>query len=328
MKKIIIILLFVIPVIAAAQVKIDYPGDIEPKDSALLFAPELINTGLFTRDFSMSPDGKEIYFSIMAGRSAVIMVSKFEHEKWQEPEIASFSGADFFDFEPHISADGNKIYFLTTRPSEGQEAKLGWQNQNIFVVDRTEQGWSEPYDIGAPVNTVNNEFYPSLTNDGKIYFNHSIEFTDVAIYCSEYKNEEFLEPQKLTFKNDSNLLLYNATVSRDEDFILACGSIKGTRKPARYYAAFNLGNNNWSDLYDLTDYLGYEGGRAASISISPDGKYIFFSAIVNNEQLTKVYPGMTISDIIEKNMKPQSGSSNIYWISSDFINEVKSKYLH
>ncbi len=327
MKKL-VILFVIIPFFGLTQ-NIDYPGDIEPGDSALLFAPDLINTGLFTRDFSMSPDGQEIYFSIMAGRSAVIMVSKKENGKWQEPVIASFSGNQKYnDFEPHVSPDGNKIYFLTTRPTEGQDEKPGWQNQNIFMVERTNNGWSEPHDVGAPINTINNEYYPSLTNSGKLYFNHSVQFADVGIYCSEMKDEKFLEPQKISFKNDSTLSLFNQTISRDEDFILACGNEKGTRKPARYYVAFNLGDNNWSDMYDLTEYLGHIGGRAASISLSPDGKYIFFCTILTDEKLSKVYPGLKISEIIENNMKPQSGSSNIYWIKADFIEELKQNTLN
>lgn len=329
MKKLLISLILAIPVICNAQVKIDYPGDILPSDSALLFAPNLINTGLYTRDFSMTPDGKEMYFSIMAGRAAVIMVAYYENEKWNESEIAPFSGSkQFFDFEPHVSPNGKQILFLSTRPKKGQEPKPGWAYQNICVVDRTDNGWSEPYEIGIPINTDNNEFFPSLTDNGDLYFNHSVEFTDVALYCSKNINGKYIEPKKLSFKNDSNMLLYNATVSRDESFILTCGSNKNNRNQTKYYIAFNLGDNKWSDLYDLSDYLGNEGGRAASISLSPDGKFIFFSTVLLDQKYSNIYPGMKISEIIENRMKPQVGSSNIYWISSDFINTIKEKAIN
>ena len=307
----------------------EYFGQTLPGDSAILFAPGLINTGLFTRDFSMTPDGKEIYFSLMAGHAAVIMVSYCENEKWTEPVIAPFSGSDqFFDFEPHVSPDGKQILFLSTRPKKGQEPKPGWAYQNICVVDRTDNGWSEPYEIGAPINTDNNEFFPSLTNNSTLYYNHSVEFNDVALYCSKKVNNEFTKPEKLSFKNDSNLLLFNATVSRDDSFILSCGSSKDNRNQIKYYVAFNLGNNNWSDLIDLTDYLGYEGGRAASISLSPDGKYIFFSAVVLDEKNSAIYPGKKISEILENRNLPQTGSSNIYWISSEFIGGIKNTILN
>jgi hypothetical protein len=327
MKNILISLIIILPIISNAQ-EIDYPGDIMPTDSALLFAPNLINTGLFTRDFSMTADGKEIYFSVMAGRSAVIMVSYYKSGEWTEPVIAPFSGSmQFFDFEPHVSPDGNQILFLSTRPKTGQEPKPGWTYQNIFVTNRTENGWSEPYEIGAPINTDNNEFYPSLTNNNKLYYNHSVEFTDVALYCSKKINNEFSYPEKLSFKNDSNLLLFNATISRDDSYILTCGSSKTVRNQTGYYVAFNLGKNEWSELVDLTSYLGYEGGRAASISLSPDGKYIFFSTVAFDAKNGTVYPGMKITQIMNNGYKPQSGSSNIYWISSDFIKNIKKEII-
>lgn len=323
-KRFLFLIIAILPFLSSAQVEIDFPGDILPTDSALLFAPELINTGLFTRDFNMTPDGKEIYFSIMAGRAAVIMVSYYKDGEWQEPAVAPFSGnSQFFDFEPHVSPDGKHILFLSTRPIEGEEAKPGWQNQNIFVVDRTEEGWSEPYDIGSPINTINNEFFPSVSINGNLYFTHSIEHKDAALYYAEYNNETYNEPEKLVFGNDTSLMLYNATISKDESFILTCGSPEDNPRKSNYYISFNLGNNNWSDLFDLTDYLGYEGGAVASISLSPDNKYVFFSAVVADERNTMVYPGMKLSEIKENRMKPQIGSSNIYWISSEFIKGLK-----
>ena len=60
MKKLLISLIIALPIICNAQ-EINYPGNVLPTDSALLFAPGLVNTGLYTRDFSMTPDGKEIW---------------------------------------------------------------------------------------------------------------------------------------------------------------------------------------------------------------------------------------------------------------------------
>lgn len=324
MKKLLINLLVVIPFICNSQTEIDYPGNKLPTDSAFLFAPDLINTGLFTRDFNMSPDGKEIYFSVMSGRNAFIMVSYYKNGKWNEPEIASFSGStDFFDFEPHISADGKQIFFLSTRPKKGMEPKNGWTYQNIWVTTRTGNTWSEVCEIEGPVNTDYNEFFPSVSENNNLYFTHSKDAKDAALYVSEYKNGKYYEPQKLSFGNDSALMIYNATISRDESFILTCGSPKDDPRKSNYYISFNLGNNNWSNLIDLTNYLGYDGGRVASISLSPDGDFIFFSAVVFDEKNSEIYPGMKISEILKNRNLPQNGSSNIYWISSGFIKELK-----
>ena len=40
----------------------DYLGQIAPGDSAVLFAPGIMSTGMATRDVAISRDGNEIYF--------------------------------------------------------------------------------------------------------------------------------------------------------------------------------------------------------------------------------------------------------------------------
>lgn len=52
---------------------------------------------------------------------------------------------------------------------------------------------------------------------------------------------------------------------------------------------------------------------------------IFFSTVALDPEIGAVYPGMGISEIINNGNKPQSGSSNIYWISSEFIAELKKE---
>ena len=48
-------------------------------------------------------------------------------------------------------------------------------SQNIWVVDRAENEWGVPYDIGEPINTSGNEYFPSSTKDGTLYFTRAEE---------------------------------------------------------------------------------------------------------------------------------------------------------
>ena len=45
----------------------DYLGQSVPGDSAVLFAPGIISTGLANRDVAISPDGNEIYIGVTLG---------------------------------------------------------------------------------------------------------------------------------------------------------------------------------------------------------------------------------------------------------------------
>ena len=76
---------------------------------------------------------------------------------------------------PAISPDGQRFFFLSTRPQAGQEEKSGWVYQDIWVMDREGEVWGEPYNLGAPVNSEAPEYFPSVTADGTLYFTRERE---------------------------------------------------------------------------------------------------------------------------------------------------------
>ncbi len=47
----------------------NYLGQTPPADSALVFAPGIVGTGLYTRDIAISPSGDEIYPTARKTRS-------------------------------------------------------------------------------------------------------------------------------------------------------------------------------------------------------------------------------------------------------------------
>jgi hypothetical protein len=114
-----------------------------------------------------APDGNTIYFSINApvNRLGVIVASRFEKGKWSTPEVASFSG-QYSDYDPFISPDGNKLFFISNRPVDDKPKK----DYDIWVVEKTKEGWSAPKNIGAPVNTDADQFYPSVSTNGTLYY--------------------------------------------------------------------------------------------------------------------------------------------------------------
>jgi len=141
------------------------PPGLEPE----IFAPGIISTGLATRDIAMTPDGNELYFAATLGGRSMIMETRQQDGVWTEPSVAPFSGR-YLDIEPAISPDGQRFFFLSTRPQAGQEEKPGWVYQDIWVMDREGDVWGEPYNLGPPINSDAPEYFPSVTNDGTIYF--------------------------------------------------------------------------------------------------------------------------------------------------------------
>jgi hypothetical protein len=103
------------------QIRGDYFGQTPPGDSAMLFAPGIISTGMNERDFAISPQGDEIFFCRDAGNFnyATIFHSQRTDGIWSAPEVFEFCTNPVYKYiEPHLSYDGQKLYFISTMPAD------------------------------------------------------------------------------------------------------------------------------------------------------------------------------------------------------------------
>ena len=188
-----------------------YLGQTPPGDEPELFAPGLISTGFYERDLLLTPSGTEIYFGFVSGRTVTIMVTRLEEGGWTEPRVAPFaSDLDFFHFEPALSPDGNRIYFLSNRPPAGEDPKPGWNYQNIWFSDRTAVGgWTEPQPVDPPVDSADHEFLPSLTRSGRMYFTRTTPGSEEwRLYRADPAGEGFAEPRPVPIATDAGQPVY------------------------------------------------------------------------------------------------------------------------
>lgn len=299
---------------------LEYMGMSKPDTTLQIFAPGLVSRGLFERDFTISPDGTEIFYSVMSRSYSVIVTSKLTDNRWSKPEVAGFSGStEYFDAEPHITPDGKRLMFLSTRAPKGMEQKEGWYYQNIWVCDKTDNGWSEPYNLGTPVNTDGGEYFPSVTNNGTLYFTKELSSGEQYIYRSKLVNGKYQEPERLPEQINRTKSQYNACISPDESYIILCTNISdSTSRRTDYVISYRYDNETWSEPELLKNNINYPGSHALSPYITPDGKYLFFSQARKSDKTVKRY---NTKDMYKAINEPQNGNSDIYWISTEAFNK-------
>jgi hypothetical protein len=331
-----IALIAIIFLIACQQVKkTDFPvlsgpylGQISPGTTPVVFAPGIVSTGLYTRDIAISNDGKEIYFCISDAATTSILITQLVNNRWTEPVIAPFSGKGFFDFEPHISPGGNKFFFLSSRPPQGKEPKAGWFYQKIWMMNRTDTGWSEPQMVEEPVSSENNEFFPSVTNEEVLYFTRMTTAGKAGIYKSVFAEGRYKEPEILQFDIPESGLIFNAFISPKEDFLITCAqNIDSTNIDQDYYISFRLADGKWGKLIKFGPEINTPNDNANSAFVSHDGKYLFFSSSRKDPAMMKVTSGTTLSSIIKTKSIPGNGASAIYWMDATIIKEMRPKDL-
>jgi hypothetical protein len=111
--------------------------------------------------------------AIMVLTGAVTAPASGGHGKWRPAEsIETFGAGAHENFNttfqegcPFISADGKKMFIASDR--DGGLGKL-----DIWVSTRASKRhpWSEPVNLGAPINSAENDFCPTLAADGKTFF--------------------------------------------------------------------------------------------------------------------------------------------------------------
>jgi len=263
------LLLFVAPVICLKT-----PSQSLPQ--AKLFAEGVINTDADEYGLAFTPDGKTLYFTRRVNRrdSEFIYVSRSENGKWSAPELAPFSGR-YFDKEPFVAPDGKRIFFASLRPVDGVEPK-NHRDFNIWFVEKTASGWSEPKHVGAAINSPAYENYPSVAANGTLYFAGEREGGKGGndLYRARLVNGKYEQVERLDELNTPHVDA-DPYIAPDESYLIFCSDRSGGSGSGDLYISFNR-NGRWTEPKNLGAAINTPDFEYTPL-ISPDGKRLFFS---------------------------------------------------
>ncbi len=298
-----------------------YLGQKQPGLSPELFAPNIVSTGMSEINAAFSPDFKEFYFSIrMPNGQLVIMTMINDGEKWSEPEVASFSGR-YSDADPFITYDGKWLYFISKRPVDSMNAaKRDW---DIWRTRRAGDKWLEPERLPLDINSSADETYPSLTQEGKLYFSSGrIGKNNKDIFYAERLEDGFENPVRLNDIINSHWE-GDIFISPKEDYMIFASL--GRDSGYGLYITFNK-EGEWSLPQRMSDEINVTGREFCPI-VSPDGKYFFYTS--NQSVESKELPGKLTykiikDDFIESFNHPQKGKTDIYWVDSKIIDNYRN----
>jgi len=292
-----IILLFSILTISSKSYSLDefpvlkgpYLGQKLPGSIAEVFAPGIVSiNGRYEHGISFSPDLTEIYFSANKKDGVTdIYLSKLEGGKWKQIKKANFTkGKKEEEMHPFVSFSGKRIYF-TGLSSDLTDTK-------IWYVNRLENSWSNAIKLDSPINddqvfyaiqAKNGDFF--YTNISKFKMNYAAnqngKYPAVQNVDIEFGIHGFISPSQ-------DYLLVNARNNEDEG-----------RKDNDIYVYFKEKDGAWSKPINLGNTVNSNFDETVP-SITPDGKYLFFSRY--NEE---------------------GGLSNFYWVSTEIIENLRPK---
>lgn len=263
------------------------------------------------RDLTIDQNQNEVYFTIQSPNEQVskIAFSKKTNNNWTKPELVSFSSA-FRDLEPFLSYDGLRLYFASNRPL--LETDIVSKDYDIWYVERknTSSEWSTPINMGTPINTEKDQFYPSVAANGNLYFTTETENSlgKEDIYVSQMVNGKYTTPKNLGENVNSEGYEFNAFISPDEKFLIFTGyNRKDGIGSGDLYLSYNE-NGNWSPVKNLA-----QGINSQQMDYCPfydiSTNTLYFTSKRSNIKDRKF---TSINDFITEISKTENGFSRIY----------------
>lgn len=116
-----------------------------------------------------SKDGKTMYLTYsrpVNGQDlgAKIYTSTRASGQWSEPqELTLFKDSSITCGHPALNASGDTLYFVSDAPG-------GYGGKDIWFAEYDGSQWLAPTNLGPQINTSGEELYPTIRNNGVLYF--------------------------------------------------------------------------------------------------------------------------------------------------------------
>jgi Tol biopolymer transport system component len=302
----------------APELRGAYLDQTPPDTIPEIFAPGIVSHGFHELGITFSPDGNELLY-IMTDKNYshyAIVSMKNEDGVWRAPEILPFSG-EHKDISVAFSHDGKRLYFTSNRPVPTDTTL---KKHNIWYVESTDQGWSEPMTLGAPINTSGIEGIGSIAANGNMYIQADYDQArQFDIYLSRLENGQYLPPENLAEINSQGVEGHPA-IAPDESYILFYSNRLSGTYNNDIFVSFRNDDGSWSSPIVLSNDVN------SSVSefdpcLSPDGKYIFFSTYRPIDP--KLFKGKSYNEYIELYRMPENGYATLYWIDAKIIEKFR-----
>jgi ankyrin repeat protein len=256
----------------------NYLGQRPPGEKAELFALGVISSiwGLHSTAV-FSPDGNEVFWNPMIDYPGEVysrgglMMMKRANGRWAAPDWAPFSGPNSVDGAPFFSPNGTRMYFPSRRPLPGETKDGG---SNIWFVDRTASGWSEPRPLDVNGNAIHSHWQLSMDREGNIYFDAD------GISEARFVSEKYERPVKL------GRPISTETGGETSPFIAPDGSFLLFSREFDLWVSFRGDGGAWSDPVKLGPEVNSPAMELCP-RVTADGKYLFF--LSNRDGINHVY---------------------------------------
>ncbi len=255
-----------------------YLGEEQPGVTPTIFAKGIVSDqNRYEFGSTFSNDGTEFFYAIEINKKPEIYYIKYENKVWAKPK--KLLGHERYGYnDPFLSSDGKKLFFISDRALDGHGDK---KDIDIWYIERTHTGWSDPINAGKEINTNKNEYYISFAKNGTMYFSSNGGTTmendkNYNIRTSEFKDGKFLPSNPLNEAINTDGYEADVFISPDEKYIIYCSERPGGNGKGDLYISFKNEKGAWQPAKHIGEPVNTSGYEFCPF-VTSDNKYLFFS---------------------------------------------------
>jgi len=212
-----------------------------------------------------------------------------------KPEPVEFTST-YDDIDLFITPDGRSMIFCSNRP------RISWvkdkTDHDFWISKREGNKWTEPNLFAGEAASDFEDFFPIVTKSGNLYLNSQRGGQGTNdIFCSKFVDGKYKPAEKLPAPINTKYLEFDAYVSPDEGMIIFSSTKPGGFGGSDIYLSYKKADGKWSEPRNMGNDINSTGSEYCA-TISPDGKYFFYTSNKNS-------------------------SEDIYWVSAKIIKELK-----
>lgn len=276
------------------QIKGEYIDEEVPDLTPKMFAPNIVSVENNVHTAMFHPNMKEFYFTkaLVKEQAEAIMVMNKVDGKWTQPKRWVIL-EDQFEFDTFITPDGSKLFFCSQKKVRESDEN---RNADMWMLNREGNSWEKAIHLGNDLNTDGNEWFPTASNKGTLVFSIS-KGRKSTIYYSKWVNGKYEKPIPFDDEINSGGYDYDPLIAPDESYLIFASGREGGFGSNDLYISFKKEDGSWTQAKNMGEKINSKTTDYAP-SLSPDGKYFFFTSNVQ-------------------------GSSDIYWVSAQIIEELR-----
>lgn len=187
----------------------------------------------------------------------------------------------YADYYPFVSKDEGALYFTSRREDclGNTRSAFGYFASDIYVSKVKNGQWQKAKNLGAPINTVDDEEIVGLTPDGKlmvIYVDRKTIASDL-MHADMQKNRNFGNPMAFTEPINTEGLELEGCYTADKNTLFFVAVRKNGLGEADIYSSHRLPNGNWGVPQNLGPGINTQYKEGFPV-VSEDGQTLYFAS--------------------------------------------------